>query len=266
MVSKQQAVADVKVRTLPMQVAAHLVRRIAAGELDGEELPSELGITQQFGVSRVVARETLKILASLDIVHIAQGRRVMLRPPEEWDYLSGQLLEWLPRDHVVGLLRELQETRLLIEPELAARAATSITPEALDRLRELLAEMERLHDAPEKYLEVDHAFHMEICRASENRILDRIMYAARWLLATSRRVTNAQPHSLPDATVVHRRIFDAIEAGDPARAREEMRAHLQINVTILQGGVRGQAAAAAEAKRPAGKRSGPKSGPKRSGR
>lgn len=233
MVSKQDALPDVKVRTLPMQVASHLVARIAANELTDGNVPSESDISQQFGVSRVVARETLKILSSLDIVHIAQGRRVMLRPPEEWDYLSPLLLEWLPDEVVIDLLREFQEARLLLEPELAARAATLITKSSLRTLAELVNRMVDLEDSPDEYLEVDHAFHMEICRASRNRILDRIMYSARWLLATSRRVTNEQPHGLSDATAIHRRILAAIESQDPDAARQVMRTHMELNIQIL---------------------------------
>lgn len=216
-----------------MQIASHLVSQIAANELTDGHVPSELDITQQFGVSRVVARETLKILSALDIVHIAQGRRVMLRPPEEWDYLSPLLLEWLPADGVTDLLREFQETRLLLEPELAARAATMITKASLRRLGELVDQMVELEDRPDDYLEVDHAFHMEICRASQNRILDRIMYSSRWLLATSRRVTNEEPDGLSAATSIHRRILAAIGSGDPEAARQVMRTHMELNVEIL---------------------------------
>src|SRR5215217_4873335 len=93
---RQEAGEPVKVRTLPVQVAARLTRRFVTGdEFDGRA-PSELDITEEFGVSRVVARETLKILASLDIVDVAQGRRVVVRPRDEWDYLSPLLVEWLP--------------------------------------------------------------------------------------------------------------------------------------------------------------------------
>src|ERR1700754_3068476 len=92
---RQESVDAVKVRTLPVQVAGHLTRRIVDGEIDDGRAPSELEISQEFGVSRVVARETLKILASLDIVDIAQGRRVVVRPQAEWDYLNPLLAEWL---------------------------------------------------------------------------------------------------------------------------------------------------------------------------
>ena len=223
----------VKVRTLPVQVAAHLTRRIVGGGIEDGRAPSELEISQEFGVSRVVARETLKILAALDIVEIAQGRRVVVRPAAEWDYLSPLLAEWLPEEHVDQLLRELHEMRELLEPELAARAAASIGDDALTALRDLLERMRSLETQPDDYLEVDHEFHMTICRAANNRILDRIMYSARWLGTASRRVTNEAPGSLHRATAAHARIFSALEARDPEAARAQMRTHLQGNRPLL---------------------------------
>src|SRR5688572_27570043 len=196
----QESPEAVRVRTLSVQVAAHLTRRIVRGESEDGRAPSELDITVEFGVSRVVARETLKILASLDIVDVAQGRRVVVRPRAEWDYLSPLLIEWLPEEIVDELLQELHGMRVLLEPELAAMAAASITDETLARLRDAVERMASLEGDPETYLEVDHDFHMEICRAANNRILDRIMYSARWLGTASRRVTNAAPAGLRSAT------------------------------------------------------------------
>jgi DNA-binding FadR family transcriptional regulator len=233
MASKQAMPDAVKVRTLPVQVAAHLTRRIVNGELQEGRAPSELEISQEFGVSRVVARETLKFLASLDIVEIAQGRRVVVRPQAEWDYLNPLLAEWLPEEHVDELLQELHEMRVLLEPELAAKAAVSISEETLARLREELDRMAALESEPDRYLEVDLEFHMEICRAANNRILDRIMYSARWLFTASRRVTNEPPGSLQRATEAHSRLFAALQARDPDAAREAMRSHLQGNTPIL---------------------------------
>jgi len=216
-----------------VQVAAHLTRRFVSGEIVDGRAPSELDISQEFGVSRVVARETLKILASLDIVDIAQGRRVVVRPLAEWDYLSPLLAEWLPQEHVDELLQELHQMRVLLEPELAAMAAANITDETLARLGDELARMEGLEGDPDGYLEVDHEFHMEICRAANNRILDRIMYSARWLGTASRRVTNEAPGGLHKATAAHTRIYAALEARDPGAAREAMRSHVQRNSPIL---------------------------------
>ncbi len=216
-----------------MQVAAHLTRRIVRGEIEDGRAPSELDISQEFGVSRVVARETLKILASLDIVDVAQGRRVVVRPRAEWDYLSPLLIEWLPEEIVNELLQELHQVRVLLEPELAAMAAASITDETLERLSGEISRMSALEADPDAYLEVDHEFHMEICRAADNRILDRIMYSARWLGTASRRVTNEGPAALRSATTDHTEIYEALVARDPARARAAMRKHLSNNSALI---------------------------------
>src|SRR5690348_2076293 len=230
---RQESPDAVKVRTLPVQVAAHLTRRIVRGEIEDGRAPSELDISSEFGVSRVVARETLKILASLDIVDVAQGRRVVVRPRAEWDYLSPLLIEWLPTEIVGELLHELQRTRVLLEPELAAMAAAGATEETLGRLKDELDRMAALEADPDAYLEVDHEFHMEICRAANNRILDRIMYSARWLGTASRRVTNEAPAGLHRATAQHTEIYEAIVARDPEGARAAMRRHLSNNFSTL---------------------------------
>jgi DNA-binding FadR family transcriptional regulator len=230
---RQESLDAVKIRTLPVQVAAHLTRRIVSGEFEDGRAPSELDISQEFGVSRVVARETLKILASLDIVDVAQGRRVVVRPRAEWDYLSPLLIEWLPEEFVNELLQELHQLRVLLEPELAAMAAASITDETLDRLRDEIDRMSALEADPDAYLEVDHEFHMEICRAANNRILDRIMYSARWLGTASRRITNEGPAALRSATANHTEIYEALVARDPAGARAAMRKHLSNNSKLL---------------------------------
>jgi DNA-binding FadR family transcriptional regulator len=230
---RQESPEAVKIRTLPVQVAARLTRRIVSGDIDDGRAPSELDITQEFGVSRVVARETLKILASLDIVDVAQGRRVVVRPRAEWDYLSPLLIEWLPEKIVDELLQELHQMRVLLEPELAAMATASISDETLDRLSDELARMSALEADPDAYLEVDHEFHMEICRAADNRILDRIMYSARWLGTASRRLTNEAPAGLRRATAQHTEIYEALVARDPSAARAAMRNHLSNNYSTL---------------------------------
>lgn len=235
MPTRQSTLDAVKLRTLPTQLAGHLVRRMVKGELPEDRAPSELDVSREFGVSRIVARETLKILASLDIVDIAQGRRVSLRPPAEWDYLNPLLMEWLPQEDVDDLLIELQEMRMLLEPELAARAAAVVDDVTLKEIRTELDRMVELEDEPDEYLVADQEFHMKICKAAHNRIFDRIMYSSRWLLAASRRFTNEVPGSLRRATMAHRKIYTALEARDSEAARAAMEAHVKGSAAIWLG-------------------------------
>jgi GntR family transcriptional regulator, galactonate operon transcriptional repressor len=197
----------VKLRPLPQQVASVLVRRIAAGELPNGLAPSEVQICIEFGVSRAVAREALKILSVL--------------------------VEWLPSPHVHELLRELHEARLVFEPAIAAKAAQTLTDASLARLRDCLDAMAAHEDDPDRYLELDLEFHMEICRATRNRILDRFMYSSRWWQQASRRLSNRAPRALPEATKHHRKIYEALAARDPKRAAAAMREHLMLNTLLL---------------------------------
>jgi DNA-binding FadR family transcriptional regulator len=220
---------EVKLRTLPTQVAGVLVRRIATGLLTDGFAPSEQQISQEFGVSRAVAREALKILASLDMVEIAQGRRVMLRPAAEWDYMSPLLIEWLPQEQILALLHELHEARLMFEPSIAAEAARSLTAGSLEDLGKMLTVMESREHDPDAYLEIDLEFHMELCRAARNRFLERFMFSSRGWQSASRRITNRGPRALTIATEQHRAIYEALLARDPQRAEAAMRAHLTAN-------------------------------------
>ena len=221
---------EVKLLTLPRQVASVLVRRIATDDLaDGL---SEQHVMLEFGVSRSVAREALRILATLDMIEIAQGRRVALRPAAEWDYLSPLLIDWLPQQHIRGLLLEGQMTRLLIEPALAAIAAQRLSDADLDRLGALVDAMAASVDEPDTYLQHDLDFHTLICRAAHNRILDRFMYSSRWWQTASRRISNRTPRALPSATEHHRAIYEALRARDPGRAEAQMRRHLTDNAAF----------------------------------
>ncbi len=153
----------------------------------------------------------------------------MLRPIAEWDYLSPLLIEWLPQAQVRELLLELHDARFIFEPPIAARAARTLTSEDLTRLRTLLDAMVEHEEDPHGYLKLDLEFHMEICRATRNRILDRFMYSSRWWQSASRRISNQAPHALPTATEQHRAIYEALAARDPARAEAAMRKHLEKN-------------------------------------
>jgi DNA-binding FadR family transcriptional regulator len=180
-----------------------------------------------------VAREALKIIEGLDMVDIAQGRRVALRPAAEWDYLSPLLIEWLPSSLVHQLLHESHNARLVFEPAIAGQAASIVTDEDLARLHTMLTDMAHYEGDPDRYLEADLEFHMEICRATRNRILDRFMYSLRWWQTASRQLSNQAPRALPAATHQHRIIYEALAARDPKAAEAAMRSHLLANRTIM---------------------------------
>lgn len=223
------------------------VTRVLAGRIVNGEIgvpPTEQDICAEFGVSKTTAREVIGALASRGLVTVRHGRRMEIRPVPEWNHLDPLLLELnQDADGVRRTLGDLHDLRMLLEPEMAARAALMATDEQLDRIRRALERMEGLEDDPDAYLEIDVDFHGEIAAATGNVVLAFVLDSVRELLRVSRRVTNLL-NTMPETTLAHRRIYEAILAHEPETARQAMRAHL---LTVTEVWAPGSSQAAIEA-------------------
>jgi DNA-binding FadR family transcriptional regulator len=221
---RTRSVSSVQALKLSDQVTRVLAGRIVNGDLGLP--PTEQDICAEFGVSKTTAREVIGALASRRLVTVRHGRRMEVRPVAEWNHLDPLLLELNhDADGVRRTLGDLHDLRLLLEPEIAARAALKATDEQLERVRHALERMEELEAEPDAYLEFDVDFHSEIAAATGNAVLAFVLDSVRELLRVSRRVTNLVS-GMPATTLAHRRIYEALMAREPETARRAMRAHL----------------------------------------
>ncbi len=232
--------------TRPLKLSDQ-VTRVLAGRIVNGDLgvpPTEQDICAEFGVSKTTAREVIRALAGRGLVTVRHGRRMEVRPVSEWNHLDPLLLE-LNHDSegVRRTLGDLHDLRMLLEPEIAARAALMATPGQLDRIREAVERMEELEADPDAYLEFDVDFHSELASATGNVVLAFVLDSVRELLRVSRRVTNLTD-KMPEATRAHRRIYEALVAREPETARQAMRTHL---LTVTEFWAPGSSAAAIEA-------------------
>jgi DNA-binding FadR family transcriptional regulator len=221
------AVRQVSPRKLGEQVVRVVAARIVNGELgDDRPPPTEQDICAEFAVSKTTAREVIGSLAAKGLVDVRHGRRMRVRPQSEWNQLDPMLLELRADPATIDrYMAELHDVRMLVEPEMAARAATLTTQDQLARMRELILQMPPLENQPDAYLEVDVAFHTLLAEASGNVVLAYILDSVRELMRASRKRANTLSE-LPGATRAHRQIYDAIHAREPEIARQAMRAHL----------------------------------------
>ena len=95
-------------------------------------------------------------------------------------------------------------------------------------MRRELDDFDEAHAAgdDERTVEADIAFHEVILQASGNPFLGTITQPLAEALFKSRRVTTSSPEVRVRAQAHHRNILMHIEAGDPAGAKEAMRAHM----------------------------------------
>jgi DNA-binding FadR family transcriptional regulator len=121
-------------------------------------------------------------------------------------------------------MREVIDTRLMIEQwsaERAARLGTGLRPMA-----DALARMEEPGLPAEEFVGHDTAFHAALAAASGNRLVAAIMQALRDAV---RRYGIDAVERLGDTAVLradHRRIYEAVEAGDAGTATVAVAEHL----------------------------------------
>jgi GntR family transcriptional repressor for pyruvate dehydrogenase complex len=85
---------------------------------------------------------------------------------------------------------------------------------------------DRIH-APEGYVEADIEFHRLLVSTTGNRVFLLILESINNLLLSTRQMTGARLSNARQALQEHKAILRQVEAGDPERAREEMRKHLE---------------------------------------
>src|SRR5579872_5242609 len=112
---------------------------MSTGELaPGMKLPPERELAKTFGVNRGSLRQVLKVLEIMGVLTQRVGDGTYLNASAE-SILNEPLDFMIALDDLTH--QELFETRLIVEPELAARAAERATASDLAALRQAVSDM-----------------------------------------------------------------------------------------------------------------------------
>ena len=154
-------------------VADELRRQIIDGELaDGDLLPRQEVLVEQFNVSLVSLREALRILETEGLVSVRRGNRggAIVHAPAKTSaaYMLGLLLQ---SESVV--VADLGTALLELEPACAALAA-----QRTDRADTIVVELKEINDAMETHLEdgpefteIGRRFHDAIVQGCGNKTI-----------------------------------------------------------------------------------------------
>jgi GntR family galactonate operon transcriptional repressor len=215
---------------LGVAVVHDLVTAIVTGEVPaGASLPPENVLSQTFGVSRTVIRESVKRIEEKGLVNIAQGRGTEVLPPGSWNVLDPVVLSALvENDDSVGVLDELAVVRGSLEGSMAAEAAGIRSDEDVTSLHSALEYMhETMND--KRFEQADVDFHMVIMEASQNRLAQNITKILYMRARESTRFVGATSDEAIQLTLdEHARILRAIERGDAPAAENAMREHIRV--------------------------------------
>src|SRR5262247_2475544 len=227
----KKKVVPIRIQSAPTgkeDVTATLIgvfkRLISEGSLaPGHRLPAERELAEMFGVSRSSLRQALKVLQIMGVIsqrvgdgtYLNSGAPSILSEPMEFLILLDGIS-----------FHELMEARLIVEPELAARAAARATPEEVAELRQVLSEMEESKRDHAAFTEYDLLFHQTIFRIAGNRVCSLMFTVIHQSLERLIHLTSQLVE--PEHTLqLHRRIFVAIRRKDADEARRRMTEHLE---------------------------------------
>ncbi|MCW4352017.1 FCD domain-containing protein [Hoyosella sp. YIM 151337] len=199
---------------------------ITAGVLpEGHVLTLEK-IQQQFGVSRTVARETMRLLESLGLVTSRRRVGIIVQPKSSWRVFDPRVIWWrlsgADRD---AQLRTLTELRIAIEPIAAAAAARGASAEQRVKIRTIAAEMRALGEAGNlsDFLDRDIHFHTMLLEAGGNEMFAALVDVVAVVLR-GRTILGLMPHHPePAALDLHEAVAHAVAEGRGADAENHMR-------------------------------------------
>jgi len=199
--------------------------------------PVEADLCRQFGVSRSVLREAVKMLTAKGLLGARPRHGTWVQPEDHWNTLDPDVLRWLlEHRYSPGLLVEFTQMRLAVEPAAAALAARSATDRDKATIVAALRRMESAAQGDDDPLESDIAFHVAILHASRNRFYmqmrDLITSALRFSIRTTNKFKGVRLGDVED----HSRICDAILASDPERASQLMKSLLEEVINLLELG------------------------------
>ncbi|MDY0908238.1 FadR/GntR family transcriptional regulator [Microbacterium sp. CFBP9034] len=210
-------------------VLNELVEAIVSGRVQpGETLPPEAVLSQQFGVSRTVIRESMKRLQEKGMVTVAQGRGTHVNAMSAWNLLDPLVLPALiGHDDALGILDDLSVVRGALEAAMAGALAARRTDEVVETLRASLTTMQENMADSAAFRQADVRFHIAVMELSGNLLAENIARVLFDRALESTRYHGVDPeHAFEMTMQEHERIVEAIDAGDADAARRAMDEHI----------------------------------------
>tara|TARA_R110002095_G_scaffold113541_3_gene99140 strand:+ start:1235 stop:1936 length:702 start_codon:yes stop_codon:yes gene_type:complete len=215
-------IVEIKRQTLVKEVSNQLAKAIRNGFTGPDGLlPSERRLAAQFGVSRPVVREATKMLEFQGLVEIHQGLGIRV-VDRLYAPLSAAAKLLLPDD--MERLRQSLDVRMVLEPEIAKRAAERATEQGIAKLHEIQRLLEAASSL-EEAMEADIAFHSHLAEISGNNLFGIMLDSIADLGRESRRATMSEV-GFERAFRQHAVLLSAIEKGDVSAAEQAMRDHI----------------------------------------
>lgn len=215
----------VRTSRLYEQIVQQIEESIVRGDLKpGDQLPAERDLAHRFGVSRTAVREAVKALREKGLVEAYSGRGTFIT--DGTTQAVRQSFDLMVKIGQPEGSTHLAQVRAILEPEIAALAATRIQEAELATMREAVSVMDKAGQDPDAYIEADLDFHLALAEGAANPLILSLLDSIVGLLREQRLRIFRVPGGPERGQVHHKRILEAVERHDAEKARQAMRQHL----------------------------------------
>lgn len=211
-----------------------ITRHIRTHDLGpGDRLPSESGLSKELKVSRTVIREAFRSLAAMRLIELHAGRRATVAALD-FGAMSPVIEHGVHIEQIS--IQQIYDVRRAIETRTVALAALRRSDAQSKSIGDHARAMRAHAGRPERVMEHDLAFHLEIAKAARNPVFTLIVGAFEgvtrqtWPIGWRSRSTGKEQSYVID---LHIEIAAAIAAGDPKEACDLMARHFDESVRAL---------------------------------
>jgi GntR family transcriptional regulator, transcriptional repressor for pyruvate dehydrogenase complex len=218
--------APVSVARASSSIADQIRQAIVTGKLlEGERLPPERELAEQFGVSRVTVRDALRALEAMGLIEVRVGARGGAFVTVPTGSIVGQTMSDMMAMSAITP-EDIVEARLVVELGTVTVACSRATDEDLARLRELCERGAEALRAKTYTRELSWDFHALLADAAHNAAIEGLTHSFRSSLSLHPIRTREGAKAHERSVAEHLRILEALERRDGATARQEMAHHL----------------------------------------
>jgi len=206
----------------------HRIERfiLESGSQPGDPLPSQQDLARALGISLPSLREAMKSLEALGVVEVRQGTGTFVGRFSLDAFVDGLAFRIrLEQGENRRTISELLEIRMILEQAYVRQVALCRDDEQIAGLYQLVDRMSELAADGHEFALEDWRFHELLYQPVNNAVLAMLVRAFWDLAAMVRNEFDVAPVTPAITAAEHRRIVDAINAGDPSLAAEAIGTH-----------------------------------------
>lgn len=198
----------------------------------GDQLPGERILAETYGISRASVREAMRILDVVGVIRSPSGAgpksgAVFVSEPSAG--LSSTLRLHIASNRLA--VKDIVETRILLETWAAEAAVQHDNPQGIQRARELLMAMDAPDIDYEAFHNLDAQFHLALSALAGNAVIDTVMDSlsgsVRGYIRDALVSLGQWPVVLAELRAHHHAIFAAVEDRNGSLAADLLRKHIE---------------------------------------